>query len=94
MNRENRIKSIEELYDIIQENIIKSFEKDSEYQESWINISELEEKINKLLNDKDLRKLFDEYLTKEAEVIDIERKKAFKYGYNLSNRLIIDSYRE
>ena len=38
--------------------------------------------------------VFDEYLSKEAEIIDLERKKAFVYGYKLSNKLIIDSLRE
>ena len=33
-------------------------------------------------------------MSKEAELIDLERKKAFAYGYKLSNKLMIDSLRE
>ena len=31
--------------------------------------------------------IYDDYLSKEAELIDLERKKAFAYGYKLSNKL-------
>ena len=43
---------------------------------------------------KDDYDIFDDYLSKEAELIDLERKKAFTYGYKLSNKLMIDSLRE
>ena len=38
--------------------------------------------------------IFDDYLSKGLKLIDLERKKAFAYGYNLSNKLMIESMRE
>lgn len=86
-------KTIEELYDNMQEKIINDIGRDDELKALWNELVKLEEELNNTLNKPD-KDVFDDYLTKEAEVIDCERKKAFGYGYNLSNKLMIDSLRE
>lgn len=86
-------KTIEELYDNMQEKIINDIGRDAELKALWNELVKLEEELNNTLNKPD-KDIFDNYLAKEAEVIDCERKKAFGYGYNLSNKLMIDSLRE
>ena len=86
-------KIIEELYDTMQEKIINEIESDKELETYWKELLKLEEELNNTLSEPEID-IFDEYLTKEAQVIDCERKKAFGYGYNLSNKLMIDSLRE
>ena len=86
-------KIIEELYDTMQEKIINEIERDKELETHWKELLKLEEELNNTLSKPEID-IFDEYLTKEAQVIDCERKKAFGYGYNLSNKLMIDSLRE
>lgn len=82
-------KTIEELYDNMQEKIINDIGRDAELKALWNELVKLEEELNNTLNKPD-KDIFDNYLAKEAEVIDCERKKAFGYGYNLSNKLMID----
>ena len=86
-------KTIEELYDNMQEKIINDIGRDDELKALWDELVKLEEELNNTLNKPD-KEIFDDYLKKEAEVIESERKKAFGYGYNLSNKLMIDSLRE
>ncbi len=84
---------IEELYDSLQEKIVNEIDKDDESQSLWKELLKLEEELENTLSKPD-KDIFNEYLTKESLVIDCERKKAFAYGYKLSNKLIIDSLRE
>ena len=84
---------IEEIYDYMQEKIVKDISEDIEFNSIWNELNQLDELMrnNMLKEDYDI---FDDYISKEAELIDLERKKAFAYGYKLSNKLMIDSLRE
>ena len=82
--------NLEMLYDNMQEKIVQDICKDDKLNSLWKEINEL---LKNTISKKDYD-VFDEYLSKEAEIIDLERKKAFVYGYKLSNKLIIDSLRE
>lgn len=84
---------IEEIYDYMQEKIVKDISEDIEFNSIWSELNQLDELMrnNMLKDDYDI---FDDYLSKEAELIDLERKKAFAYGYKLSNKLMTDSLRE
>lgn len=84
---------IEDLYDNMQDKIVQDICKDSRLDSLWNEINELDELLKKTISKEDY-KIFDDYLSKESELIDLERKKAFAYGYNLSNKLMIDSLRE
>lgn len=86
-------KSIDEIYDSMQETIVNDICKDDDLTNLWNELNELDELLKNTLAKEDYS-LFDDYLSKEAKVIDLERKKAFGYGYNLSNKLIIDSLRD
>ena len=77
----------------MQEKIVQDICKDDKLNSLWKEINELDELLKNTISKKDYD-VFDEYLSKEAEIIDLERKKAFVYGYKLSNKLIIDSLRE
>lgn len=88
-----KIKNIEKIYDNMQEDIITELGKDKEVEVLWKELLQLEDELQNNLG-KPEKEIFDDYLTKEAEIIDTERKNAFCYGYNLSNKLIIDSLRE
>ena len=84
---------IEEIYDYMQEKIVKDISEDIEFNSIWNELNQLDELMrnNMLKEDYDI---FDDYISKEAELIDLERKKAFAYGYKLSNGLMADSLRE
>ena len=69
---------IENLYDNMQDKIVRDICKDSRLDNIWAEINEIDE-------------LLKNTLSKEAQLIDLERKKAFAYGYNLSNKLMIES---
>ena len=84
---------IEEIYDNMQEKIVKKIGKEPEFESLWNELNQLDELLrNNML--KDDHDLLDDYMSKEAELIDLERKKASAYGYKLSNKLMIDSLRE
>ena len=85
--------NLEMLYDNMQEKIVQDICKDEKLNSLWKEINELDELLKNTISKKDYD-VFDEYLSKEAEIIDLERKKACVYGYKLSNKLIIDSLRE
>lgn len=87
----NKIK-IEDLYDNLQEKIVKDISEDEKLNSLWKEINELDELLKNTISKEDYE-IFAEYLSKEAELIDMERKKAFTYGYKLSNELMIDSLR-
>ena len=83
---------IEDLYYNLQGIIVDDIEKDDKIDTLWNEINKIDELLKAKLSKRDYQ-IFDNYLSKEAELIDIERKKAFSYGYNLSNKLMIDSLR-
>ena len=87
----NKIK-IEDLYDNLQEKIVKDISEDEKLNSLWKEINKLDELLKNTISKKDYE-IFDDYLSKEAELIDMERKKAFTYGYKLSNELIIKASR-
>ncbi len=87
----NKIK-IEDLYDNLQDKIVKDISEDEKLNSLWKEINELDELLKNTISKEDYE-IFAEYLSKEAELIDMERKKAFTYGYKLSNELMIDSLR-
>lgn len=84
---------IEDLYDNLQETIVDDIENDDKIDTLWNEINEIDELLKNTISKEDYQ-IFDEYLSKEADLIDLERKKAFAYGYNLSNKLMIESMRE
>ena len=88
----NRSK-IEDLYDNMQDKIVRDICKDSRLDNIWTEINEIDELLKNTLSKEDYN-IFDDYLSKEAKLIDLERKKTFAYGYNLSNKLMIESMRE
>ena len=88
-----KYKSIDKIYDSMQETIVNDICKDDDLTNLWNELNELDELLKNTLAKEDYS-LFDDYLSKEAKLIDLERKKAFGYGYNLSNKLMIDSLRE
>lgn len=81
------------LYDNMQDKIVRDICKDSRLDNIWAEINEIDELLKNTLFKEDYD-IFDDYLSKEAKLIDLERKKAFAYGYNLSNKLMIESMRE
>jgi hypothetical protein len=85
--------NVETLYDNMQDKIVQDICKDDKLNCLWNEINELDELLRNTLSKEDYN-IFDDYLSKEAELIDLERKKAFSYGYKLSNKLMIDSLRE
>ena len=84
---------IEDLYDNLQEMIVDDIENDDKIDTLWNEINGIDELLKNTISKEDYQ-IFDEYLSKEAELIDLERKKAFAYGYNLSNKLMIEAMRE
>jgi hypothetical protein len=85
--------NVETLYDNMQDKIVQDICKDDKLNCLWNEINELDELLRNTLSKEDYN-IFDDYLSKKAELIDLERKKAFSYGYKLSNKLMIDSLRE
>lgn len=77
---------IEDLYDNLQEMIVDDIENDDKIDTLWNEINGIDELLKNTISKEDYQ-IFDEYLSKEADLIDLERKKAFAYGYNLSNKL-------
>ena len=84
---------IEDLYDNMQDKIARDICEDSRLDNIWAEINEIDELLKNTLSKEDYD-IFDDYLSKEAKLIDLERKKAFAYGYNLSNKLMIEAMRE
>ncbi len=84
---------IEDLYNNLQEMIVDDIENDDKIDTLWNEINGIDELLKNTISKEDYQ-IFDEYLSKEADLIDLERKKAFAYGYNLSNKLMIEAMRE
>lgn len=70
-------KSIDEIYDNMQETIINDICKDDDLTNLWNELNELDELLKNTLDREDY-KLFDDYLSKEARLIDLERKNSLK----------------
>ena len=85
--------NVEMLYDNLQEKIVKDICEDDKVNNLWKEINELDELLKNTISKSDYD-IFDDYLSKEAELIDLKRRKAFAYGYKLSNKLMVDSIRE
>lgn len=83
---------IKDLYDNLQEKIVKYISEDEKLNSLWKEINELDELLKNSISQEEYE-IFDDYLSKEAELIYLERKKTFTCGYKLSNELIIDSLR-
>lgn len=73
---------IEDLYDNMQDKIVRDICKDSRLDNIWAEINEIDELLKNTLSKEDYE-IFDDYLSKEAKLIDLERKQAFAYEYNL-----------
>lgn len=73
--------------------IVDDIENDDKIDTLWNEINGIDELLKNTISKEDYQ-IFDEYLSKEADLIDLERKKAFAYGYNLSNKLMIESMKE
>lgn len=84
--------NIENLYDNMQEKIVQDICEDDKLNSLWKELNELDELLKNTISKADYN-IFDDYLSKEAEWIDLERRKTFTYGYKLSNKLMIDSLR-
>ena len=85
--------TIEEIYDNLQNEITKDVYKQDEINNLWDELNELSELLKNAISIEDYE-IFDSYLLKENELNNLEKKKAFLYGYKLSNNLMIDSLRE
>lgn len=88
--KKDMIKNIEELFDAMQEKIVLKIDENGEISNLW-------SELNKLLKnsiEKENYEIFDEYLGKEAELIDSERRQAFAYGFRLANKLMMESMKE
>lgn len=85
--------NVEKLYDNMREEIMKNNSKDADISNLWKEISKIDELLKNTISESEYD-IFDDCLRKEIELIDLERRKAFTYGYKLSNKLIIDSLRE
>ena len=86
-------KYIEELYDEMQEKIVLKIGEIDEINNLWKELNKLDGLLRNSVG-KTEYEIFDEYLYKEAELIDVERKQAFAYGFRLANKLIVERMRE
>ena len=85
--------SIEKLYDEMQESIQQDTSRHKKIRKLYDKLG----KLDKLLNDaigKEEYKIFDKYITLDAELINEERKRGFILGFKLANRLIIESMKD
>lgn len=87
------IKNIEELYNAMQEKIVLKISENDEINNLWSELNKLDELL-KISIEKENYEIFDEYLGKEAEIIDAERRQAFAYGFRLANKLMVESMKE
>lgn len=86
-------KCIEELYDEMQEKIVLKIDENDEINNLWKKLNKLDELLKNSVGKAEYE-IFDEYLYKEAELIDAERRQAFTYGFRLANKLMVESMRE
>lgn len=86
-------KCIEELYDEMQEKIVLKIGENDEINNLLKEVNKLDELLKNSVGKAEYE-IFDEYLYKEAELIDAERRQAFAYGFRLANKLIMEGVRE
>lgn len=91
--KNNMIKNIEELYDAMQEKIVLKIGENDEINNLWSELNKLDELLKNSI-EKENYELFDEYLYKEAGLIEAERRQAFVYGFRLANKLMMESMKE
>lgn len=65
---------IEDLYDNLQEDIITEIENTDDITNIFNEMGEIDLKLKNILG-KEKYKIFDEYLYKQADLLDLERKK-------------------
>lgn len=65
---------IEDFYDNLQETIVDDIENDDKIETLWNEINEIDELLKNTISKEDYQ-IFDEYLSKEADLIDLERKR-------------------
>lgn len=87
------IKNIEELYDAMQEKIVLKIGENDEINNLWSELNKLDELLKNSI-EKENYEIFDEYLYKEAGLIEAERRQAFACGFRLANKLMMESMRE
>ena len=87
------IKNIEELYEKKKKKIVLKIDENDEINNLWSELNKLDELLKNSI-EKENYELFDKYLSKEAELIDLERRQAFAYGFRLANKLMIESLKE
>lgn len=91
--KKDMIKNIEELYDAMQEKIALKIDENDEINNLWSELNKLDELLKNSI-EKENHEIFDEYLYKEAGLIEAERRQAFVYGFRLANKLMVESIRE
>lgn len=82
--------SIENLYDSMQEEIQRDTSRYKKIRKLYDELGKLDKSLNNTIG-KEEYKIFDKYITLDAELINEERKRAFVLGFKLANRLIIES---
>ncbi len=87
------IKNIEALYDAMQEKIVLKIDENDEINNLWNELNKLDELLKNSI-EKENYEIFDEYLYKEAGLIEAERRQAFAYGFRLANKLMMESIKE
>lgn len=68
-------------------------DENDEINNLWSELNKLDELLKNSI-EKENYEIFDEYLYKEAGLIEAERKQAFAYGLRLANKLMIESMKE
>lgn len=85
--------SIENLYDSMQEEIQRETSNDKKVKKLYDKLGKLDKSLNNMIG-KEEYKIFDKYITLDAELINEERKRGFVLGFKLANRLMIESMKE
>lgn len=85
--------SIENLYDSMQEEIQRETSNDKKIKKIYDKLGKLDKSLNNIIG-KEEYKIFDKYITLDAELINEERKRGFVFGFKLANRLMIESMKE
>ena len=84
---------IENLYDSMQEEKQYKTSNDKKIKKLYDELGKLDKSLNNIIG-KEEYKIFDKYITLDAELINEERKRGFVLGFKLANRLMIESMKE
>lgn len=87
------IKNVEELYDAMQEKIVFKIGENDEINNLWSELNKLDRLLKNSIETENYE-IFDEYLGKEAKLLNLERRQAFAYGFRLANKFMVESMRE